>query len=334
MNELVILGQIGPFTLTAYALCLLAGAAAAMLLTAFLGRKDPGVNTCLSMGMAAILGAVIGGRLFYCLTQLEFILVDLGGAAFMVQPWQGGYNMFGALLGGLAGVLIYARATKKPACTLMDLAAPGAALVIAAGRLGEAFTSQGLGAYVDSEALHCFPFAVENSWGDWQLPVFAYEAAAALVTMIVCLCLVRGAWVMRNASSAAVLVTCRSLQRNGKRPAGRVAEVFFALISLCQILLESLRADEFIRFGFVKFNMLAAAVVLGALIGLSVWRQVKRGGWKPWQIIRLILFAATIGVVILIEFALDKSPIDNRLLYAVMAMMLLLMGVSVLREGK
>ena len=312
MNELVILGQLGPFTLTTYALCLLAGAAAAVALTAYLGRRNPGVNACLSMGMAAIVGAVIGGRLVYCLTQWEFILVDLGGAAFMAQPWQGGYNMYGALLGGLAGVLIYARATKKPADALLDLAAPGAALAICAGRLGEAFTSQGLGAYVDSEALQRFPFAVENLWGDWQLPVFVSEAAAALVTMIVCLCLVRG----------------------GRRPAGRVAEVFFALISLCQIMLESLRADEFIRFGFVKFNMLAAAVVLGALIGLSVWRQVKRGGWKPWQILRLILFAATILVVILIEFALDKSPIDNRLLYAVMALMLTLMGVSVLREGK
>ena len=283
-----------------------------MALTAYLGRRNPGVNACLSMGMAAIVGAVIGGRLVYCLTQWEFILVDLGGAAFMAQPWQGGYNMYGALLGGLAGVLIYARATKKPADALLDLAAPGAALAICAGRLGEAFTSQGLGAYVDSEALQRFPFAVENLWGDWQLPVFVYEAAAALVTMIVCLCLVRG----------------------GRRPAGRVAEVFLALISLCQIMLESLRADEFIRFGFVKFNMLAAAVALGAVIGLSVWRQVKRRGWKPWQILRLILFAATILVVILIEFALDKSPIDNRLLYAVMALMLTLMGVSVLREGK
>ena len=312
MNELVILGQLGPFTLTTYALCLLAGAAAAVALTAYLGRRNPGVNACLSMGMAAIVGAVIGGRLVYCLTQWEFILVDLGGAAFMAQPWQGGYNMYGALLGGLAGVLIYARATKKPADALLDLAAPGAALAICAGRLGEAFTSQGLGAYVENEALQCFPFAVENSWGDWQLPVFAYEAAAALVVMIVCLCLLRG----------------------GKRRSGRVAEVFLALISLCQILLESLRADEFIRFGFVKFNMLAAAVALGGVIGLSVWRQVKRGGWKPWQILRLALFAATILVVILIEFALDKSPIDNRLLYAVMALMLTLMGVSVLREGK
>ena len=312
MKELVMLGQLGLFTLTAYALCLLAGAAAAFILTALLGRKNPGVNACLSMGMAAMVGTMLGGRLVYCLTQLEFILVDLGGAAFLAQPWQGGYNMYGALLGGLAGVLIYARATKKPADALLDLAAPGAALAICAGRLGEAFTSQGLGAYVDSEALQRFPFAVENLWGDWQLPVFVYEAAAALVTMIVGRCLGGG----------------------GRRPAGRVAEVFLALISLCQIMLESLRADEFIRFGFVKFNMLAAAVALGAVIGLSVWRQVKRRGWKPWQILRLILFAATILVVILIEFALDKSPIDNRLLYAVMALMLTLMGVSVLREGK
>ena len=63
MNELVILGQLGPFTLTTYALCLLAGAAAAVALTAYLGRRNPGVNACLSMGMAAIVGAVIGGRL-------------------------------------------------------------------------------------------------------------------------------------------------------------------------------------------------------------------------------------------------------------------------------
>ena len=44
MNELVILGQLGPFTLTTYALCLLAGAAAAVALTEYLGRRNPGVN--------------------------------------------------------------------------------------------------------------------------------------------------------------------------------------------------------------------------------------------------------------------------------------------------
>ncbi|MGN0777937.1 MAG: prolipoprotein diacylglyceryl transferase family protein [Aristaeellaceae bacterium] len=333
MQELVKLGQLGPLTLTAYALCLTVGAAAAVLLTAVLGRKNPGVNAALSMSMAGIVGAMLGGRLLYCLTQLEFILVDLGGAAFMLKPWEGGYTMYGALLGGMAGVTLYARATKRSAGRLLDLAAPGAALAIAAGRLGEAFTGQGLGAYVENEALHMFPFAVQNLYEDWQLPVFAYEAAVAVAVLLVCLCLLRGSWLMNNASSGVVLVMCRCLQGSRHR-AGRVAEVFLALVSLCQIMLESLRADEFIRFGFVKFNMLAAAAVIGVLMGLSVWRRVRHGGWKPWQMIRLVLLAVTVTVVILIEFALDKSPVDNRLLYAVMALMLSVMGISVLREGK
>lgn len=310
MHEIVILGQIGPFSITAYALCLLGGAVLAVLLTALLSRKSLGVDTALSMSLSAMAGAFIGARLFYCVTMLEFILVDLGGPGFLVQPWQGGYNMYGALIGGYAGLAIYAKAAKKPLGKVADLAAPGAALAIAAGRLGEYFTSQGLGHYVENEALWQFPFAVPSVYEDWQLPVFVYEAAAALIVMAVCLRLVR------------------------KANTGRTAEVFFALISLCQIFLESLRADEFIRFGFVKFNMLAAALVLGVVMFISMRRSVKAQGWSRWQIIRVVIFTVAIVVVILIEFALDKSPIDNRILYAVMASILALMGVSILAEGK
>lgn len=310
MHDIVILKQIGPFSITAYALCLMAGAALAILMTVWLNRKKLGVDAALSMSMCAVAGAFIGARLFYCATMLEFILVDLGGAGFLVKPWEGGYNMYGALVGGLCGLAVYTRVAKKNLAQVLDSAAPGAALAIALGRLGEYCTSQGLGHYVENEALWRFPFAVPSVYEDWQLPVFVYEAFAALVVMAVCLCLMR------------------------KARAGRTAEVFLALISLSQILLESLRADEFIRFGFVKFNMLAAALVLGAVMLLSMRRCVKAKGWTVWQIGRLVIFTAAIVVVILIEFALDKSPIDNRILYAVMSATLALMGVSILCEGK
>ena len=304
MREIVILGHIGPFTVTAYALCLMLGAALAVALTVLLGRKKPGADRSLNMCISAVLGAFLGGRLMYSLTMIEFILVDLGGPEFLLKPWEGGYNMFGAILGGLLD------AAKICPLELMDLAAPGAALAIAFGRLGECFTSQGLGHYVENEALQMFPFAVPSVYEDWQLPVFFYEAVAALVVLIVCLKVLRG----------------------GR--AGRTAEVFLALISLCQIMLESMRADEFIRFGFVKFNMLAGALVLGGVMGVSLFRCVKKQGWRGWNVIRTVLFAVGIVVVILIEFALDKSPIDNRLLYAVMAAVLAVMGVSILKEKK
>lgn len=311
MQDIVILRQLGPFTLTAYALCLLCGAAAAVLLTVLLSRKTLGLDASLSLSLCAMAGALIGARLLYCITMLSSILVDLGGMSFLVQPWQGGYNMYGAIFGGIAGVALYARFTHRPLPTLLDHAAPGAALAIMVGRLGEYFTSQGLGHFVETEALQHFPFAVPNLYQDeWQLPVFVYEAFAALIVMLVCL----------------------HLLRKGK--AGRTAEVFCALISLCQILLESLRADEFIRFGFVKFNMLAAALMLAALLTLSLRRTLAQHGWKRYQVVRLVLFVLAAVVVILIEFALDKSPIDNRLLYAVMAATLAVIGVSVLHEGK
>lgn len=310
MQELVILGQLGPFTITAYGLCLLLGAALATLLTVWLSRCNIGADAALSMSLCAAAGALIGARLFYCLTMLSSIMVDLGGFSFLLQPWQGGYNMYGALLGSFCGLAIYAHVTRRSLSTLADLAAPGAALALAIGRLGEYFTSQGLGHFVESESLQRFPFAVPNIYQDeWQLPVFVYEALAALLVMAVCLYLMRKA-----------------------RP-GRTAEVFFALIGLCQILLESLRADEFIRFGFVKFNMLSAALTLGAVMLLSMRRTIPARGWTPWQIIRLVIFFMAIVVVILIEFALDKSPIDNRILYAVMAATLIAMGFGMLQEG-
>jgi hypothetical protein len=45
--------------------------------------------------------------------MLEFILIDLGGAGFIPQLWQGGYTLYGAILGGGAGPWLYAKATGR-----------------------------------------------------------------------------------------------------------------------------------------------------------------------------------------------------------------------------
>lgn len=310
MNETRILCTLGSFTLTAYGLCVMLGAALAVALTVMLTRRQLGVNSALSLCLAVIPGAVIGARAVYCLTMLDFILVDLGGAGFIPQLWQGGYALYGAVLGGAAGAWLYAKGTRRSPALVLDFIAPGAALTLMAARLAEYFTSQGLGAYIEDEAMMRFPFGVESLYGEWQVPVFVYEALAALIILVVLL-------IMRR--------------RAGQ---GRLAETFVILLGLTQIILESWRADEFIRFGFVRFNQLAAAVTLGAVLFLRVFRRVRAEGWRPWQIVRVVLFLAGIVVIILLEFALDKSSIANSILYAVMAATLLVMGVSLLADQK
>lgn len=309
MNELVILAAVGPFTITAYGLCIALGALLAALLTVALGRKRVGTDSALSLCASALLGALLGGRALYCLTMLETILVDLD-ASFLPQLWQGGYTLYGAVLGGAAGAWLYARAVHRDARPLLDLLAPGAALTLTVARLAEYFTSQGLGDYIVDEAMMRFPFAVPSVYEDYQIPVFLYEALAAAVILLVTLRMLRGA-----------------------RP-GRTAETFVILLGVTQVILESLREDEFIRFGFVRLNQLMAAFSMAAVLAARVKRCVQGRGWSDWQIARIVLFLLSVGGVILLEFALDKSSVDNVILYAVMAGTLAIMAVSLLRDGR
>ena len=306
MNELVMLFSVGPLPVTAYALCLTLGALLGALVTVALGRRRLGLDASLSLCLTVLPCALIGARLLYFLTNLQYIQIDLGYSlgSFLWQPWEGGYTLYGAVLGGLAGVWLYARLTHKPFAVLIDLIAPGAALALALARLGESFTSQGLGKIIDSEALHFFPLAVQDVWGDWAMPVFFYEALAAAIIAVI-------AW--------------QVLRRGG--PA---AEVAIVLLGLQQVILESWRMDEFIRFGFVRFNQIVSAVLMAAVLALRIARAVRSRGWSAWQTLRIILYLVGIGVIIAIEFALDKSTIDNRLLYVVMAGTLAVMGISLL----
>lgn len=106
--------------------------------------------------------------------------------------------------------------------------------------------------------------------------------------------------------------------RKAVRP-GTLAERFLLLLGATQIFLESHREDECIRFGFVRFAQLAAIVVIAAVFAYRLVLRVRRHGWSGGTITRIAAFVLMIALCVGIEFALDKSSINNHLLYAVMA---------------
>ena len=310
MQERVVFALLGPFTLTAYGVTVALGALLGSLWALWLGRRQGlARNATLELLLCVLPGALLGARLLYCLAMFETIAIDFG-LAFIPRLWEGGYTLYGGVLGGLGAAWLYARLRRQKLAPLADVLAPGAALFVAVARLAEAFTTQGLGLYLEDTALQRFPFAVQDAYGYWAMPVFLYEAFAALVIAGLC------AIVLRNA-----------------RP-GVPTALFLALLSLTQILLDSWRQDEYIRFGFVHLNQLAAAAVLLALLARSVARHVRLQGWNGWQRARPALFAALLGALVWVEFARDKSSIDNRLLYGVMAVVLVAMGFVVLFHGE
>ena len=310
MNELITLAQVGPFHLTSYGLNVMLGAALAIVLTCCLGRKAHGLNACLSLSLAAASAAVLGARVFYCATMYSSFLsdyVEQGGLRYMLQLWEGGYNLYGGVLGGAAGILLYAKATGRKPLPLLDLAAPGGALALCFIRLAEYNTLQGMGPDMEAEILHFFPVAMRTIYDSWAIPVFFWEALAALLIMVVSLAV---------------------------RPwyEGRTAGNFIVLLGTTQIILDSLRADEFIRFGFVHFNMVAAAVTVFFILVLRMRRAARENRKGSWQTVRCVLFFLAVAIVILLEFALDKSSIENWILYLIMLASLCMMTAAVLVE--
>lgn len=258
-------------------------------------------------GLTGGVGALLGARLLYVATRFSYIMTDLGGGNFLWQFWQGGYTLYGGLLGGMAAIALYAHFSHQKVLSLLDAATPGALLALCGLRLSEAFSGQGTSKLMEDIGLFFLPFQQMGEYDDAVLCVWAYEALMALIALIT------------------VLVMNRRAQ-----PQGRVLETGLILVSIAQVLLDSWRADELIRFGFVRLNMLMAAAVLAVILVTRLIRILRSGGSRGRCIARGAVFLLGAGVCIAIEFALDKSPIDNGLLYLVMIAALVLMLCAML----
>lgn len=124
-----ILARYGPYFLYAYTVALGLGVVLALVTTAALARREP-VAGWFDGALAAAAGALLLGRV---------VFVRLNAAYFAENPfeawqiWLGGLNAHGALLGGLAGLWLWARLTRRPFYPYAGLLAPGLALLAASG---------------------------------------------------------------------------------------------------------------------------------------------------------------------------------------------------------
>ena len=127
---------LGPVTIHWYGILVVTGILLGATVAAYLARRaghDPA--DVWDMLLAAVVLGIVGARLEYVLTQphLDYYRFHPEEAFYI---WRGGLRIFGAILGGMAGVLIYTRLRKLNPLTFLDFAAPGMALGHAIGRWG------------------------------------------------------------------------------------------------------------------------------------------------------------------------------------------------------
>jgi phosphatidylglycerol---prolipoprotein diacylglyceryl transferase len=182
--------NIGPLTIHFYALAIIAGILAGLWLLTRRARNRGLDTVIIDDGFFwALIPGLIGARLYHVLTPSP--ASQFNTAYYMANPlqifavWNGGLGIYGAIIGGLAGISIYAIRRKQPLLLWLDLIVPSMALGQAVGRWGNFFNQELYGAPV-SWGIYIDPVHRLPGYVDFERfhPLFLYESLWCLITAI------------------------------------------------------------------------------------------------------------------------------------------------------
>ncbi|MGE4273009.1 MAG: prolipoprotein diacylglyceryl transferase [Desulfitobacterium sp.] len=118
--------------------------------------------------------AIIGARAYYVIFEWhQYAANPL--SAFAI--WEGGLAIYGGVIGGFIGAVIFAKLNKFPLLRIIDMVVPSLVLGQAIGRWGNFINQEAFGNLVTNPNLQFFPFAVLiDRLGEWHQATFFYES--------------------------------------------------------------------------------------------------------------------------------------------------------------
>ncbi len=239
-----------------YPLCVLAGFLVFMLVTARIWERGGGdaVDAMWACLLSAPM-ALVGARLYSAATD-----AIRGAPSPPLDFSQGGLGIYGAILAGIAALVVVARGRRWPVGTFLDCAVPGLALGQAIGRLGNWFNQELYGSPTSlpwalqvDEAYRPLGFLDEPTFH----PTFLYEALWDVTVFGLLLVLWPHLWARF-------------------RP-GAVAAAYVALYGSGRIAIEVLRIDETPEIAGVRLNQIVSLfAVATALLVLAMLDRRRR----------------------------------------------------------
>ena len=253
-------------------------------------------------GTSSLLGLVslIAGFLF---SRVLFCLLDRSlGFGIPLNAWYridgGGASMFGALGGVILACWLVSSVTDQSFSCVADLAAPAFLLFVMAERIGEHWIPDfGVSRQLEGEWISGSFLAVQGEYGAAYLATYFLEAACALILFII------------------LTAALRKEHRDG-----RVGFLFLLLFGASQTLMESLRYDYHISISFVGLQQILAYILIIIAVIVAAVRYGKK--LRGLSAAALVSLPVTVGLLILLEFALDRTAISKYLLYPLFILML------------
>ncbi|HJC86324.1 MAG TPA: prolipoprotein diacylglyceryl transferase [Candidatus Corynebacterium faecigallinarum] len=262
--------QLGPITLRAYALCILAAIVVAVWWTIrrYVGRGGR-AETVIDAAIAAVPAGIVGGRIYHVITDNHLYFGEGRDWVDAFKITNGGLGIWGAVIGGGLAVWAVLAYKKVPLAPFADAVAPPILLAQGIGRLGNWFNQELYGGESDAPwALEIYRRVDEDGNIDQMdgvsdgfvlatvQPTFLYELLWNLLIVLVLV------WA----------------DRRFRLGGGRVFMLYVAGYTFGRFFIELMRTDSATTvFGDIRINTVVSAVVfVGAAALFLVTRNRTR----------------------------------------------------------
>jgi prolipoprotein diacylglyceryl transferase len=253
--------ELGPVTIHAYALCIIAGVAIAIWLgnRRFVKAFPQGSGIVSDVAVIAVPAGVIGGRIYHVISSPDQYFGEGGKPLDALKIWQGGLGIWGAIsLGAVGALLAYrqlARTRELPQFRyFLDALAPGILFAQAIGRWGNWFNGELYGRPTD------LPWALEIprnlravEYRDFETfhPTFLYESLWCL------------------------LLGLLLIKFSPRLLGGQIFSLYILGYCAGRLVFEALRIDEASLIFGVRINIFVS-IAVGALAALAFQRFSKQ----------------------------------------------------------
>lgn len=247
--------RLGGFKVAWYGVIIGVGILLAMYLASSEGdRKGMPQDFILDLAFWTVPIAILGARAYYVIFELGYYIQNPGQ---ILQIWNGGLAIYGALLTGALVVYFFTKKKNVPVMLTLDVLAPGVLIAQSLGRWGNFINQEAHGAEVTREFLEKlflpeFIINQMNIKGTYYHPTFLYESLWSLVGFTIILYLRRKSNLLRE------------------------GEVFFSYIiwyAFGRFFIEGMRTDSLYLFANIRVSQLLSIVLIAGAIAAWAYRR-------------------------------------------------------------
>jgi prolipoprotein diacylglyceryl transferase len=254
--------ELGPLPIRAYALCIVAGIVAAVLITERRWVARGGApGDVLDIAVWAVPFGIIGGRIYHVISSPRAYFGEGGDPMRAFAIWEGGLGIWGAIAFGGVGAWIACRRRGIPLPAFADALAPGLLVAQAIGRLGNWFNNELYGGPTD------LPWALKIYEWEGGRAVLGADGEPALLGTYHPTFLYELLW---NLAAAALVVWA---DRRFRLSHGRAFALYVASYCAGRLWIELLRTDPAETFFGVRLNVFTSIIVGLLAVAYLFWQR-------------------------------------------------------------